>query len=380
MSRSSSSKAPLLGAIALLGACMVQPPATRVQAAEGIVRADGDLEANQISALLDALAPRVEALVPYSSLPEDLEVWIQGQPRLYAFPGSHVDDAEGLWSEHHHRVLLARDADNLERTLAHELVHAALDEPWQMLPGTLEEGLCDLVSAQLCPDSAPRLRAGRLCSAALACGGLKLELRLSWPEDKRLWLARVTLSGEDQGETPQRQVFEVQAGLSSTALTSGTKRGFYGLAFLVMERAEANIGLDGIVELCLRADEQGLDEVPAPWILDAAQLDDEALAWREAAVEQMGPLELAELVKMYPNFAVDALHSWLAEEDLESGWPEGLVAELELLGGPTISLVGIDSLLHSLRKRQAEEILEHLDNPEAIETGPVVGASQSLKE
>ena len=141
---------------------------------------------------------------------------------------------------------LHANADNLERTLAHELVHAALDEPWHLLPGTLEEGLCDLVSAKLCPDGAARLRAGRLCSAALACGGLKLELRLSWPDDKREWLARVTLSGEDQGEKPQSRVFDVQAGLSSTALTSGTKRGFYGLAFLVIERAEAAIGLQGI--------------------------------------------------------------------------------------------------------------------------------------
>ena len=341
-----------------MGACMVQPPASRVQAAEGVVRAGDLMEAHNTSLLLDALGPRVEALVPFSSLPDDLEVWIQGQPRLYAFPGSQVADAEGLWSEHHHRVLLARNADNLERTLAHELVHAALDEPWHLLPGTLEEGLCDLVSAKLCPDGTARLRAGRLCSAALACGGLKLELRLSWPDDKREWLARVTLSGEDQGEKPQSRVFDVQAGLSSTALTSGTKRGFYGLAFLVIERAEAAIGLQGIADLCLKADAQGLDEVPPAWLLDAAGLVDETLAWREAAVEQMGPDELRELVQMYPNFAVDALHSWLADENLGAGWPEGLVAELELLGGPTISLVGIDSLLTSLQDKQMDDSLD----------------------
>ncbi|MEO2144880.1 MAG: hypothetical protein ABGY32_03180 [bacterium] len=354
------SKAPLLAAAALMGACMVQPPASRVQAAEGIVRAADQLEALRISAMLDSLGPRLEALLPNSSLPDDLEVWIQGQPRLYAFPGSQVDDAEGLWSEHHHRVLLARNADNLERTLAHELAHAALDEPWQMLPGTLEEGLCDLVSARLCPQGASRLRAGRLCSAALACGGLKLELRLSWPDDQRQWLARVTLSGEDQGDSPQQEVFEVEAGLSSTALTSGTKRGFYGLAFLVMERATANIGLEGIRDLCQRAETEDLDEVPPAWLLEAAELEDETLAWRRAAVEQMGPEELRELVQMYPNFAVDALYSWLVNEDLEAGWPEGLVAELELLGGPTISLVGVDSLLESLRERQAENSLAQL--------------------
>jgi hypothetical protein len=82
---------------------------------------------------------------------------------------------------------------------------------------------------------------------------------------------------------------------------------------------------------------------------------DETLAWREAAVEQMGPDELRELVQMYPNFAVDALHSWLADENLGAGWPEGLVAELELLGGPTISLVGIDSLLTSLQDKQLDD-------------------------
>jgi hypothetical protein len=63
---------------------------------------------------------------------------------------------------------------------------------------------------------------------------------------------------------------------------------------------------------------------------------------------------------MYPNFAVDALYSWLANEDLGAGWPEGLVAELELLGGPTISLVGVDSLLESLRERQVENSLAQM--------------------
>lgn len=349
----SSSKAPLLAVAALMGACMVQPPAARVQAAEGIVRGDDAAESARVSLLLDRLAPRVQALVPGADLPEDLEVWVQESPRLYALPGMGVADAEGLYSAHHSRILLSRAADDLERTLAHELAHAALGEEWALLPGTVEEGLCDLVSELLCPEGATRLRAGRLCSAALACGGLALELRLQSGSDGRQWVARVTLAGEDQGEDPQRAVFAVEAGLSSTALTTGTKRGFYGLAYLLVSRAAERVGLDGLHALCEEATTEGLDRVPAAQLLEAAGLEDSREAWRSAAAAALGPEELRALVVMYPHFVVDALDGWLHDQSLEAGWPEGVTLQVALPGGAVADLSGDASLLEQLRARRA---------------------------
>ena len=350
----SSSKAPLLAVAALMGACMVQPPAARVRAAEGIVRGGDATESARVSVLLDRLAPRVEALVPGSDLPTDLEVWVQESPRLYALPGMGVADAEGLYSSHHSRILLARDADDLERTLAHELAHAALGPDWARLPGTVEEGLCDLVSERLCPEGATRLRAGRLCSAALACGGLGLELRLRSESDARQWVARVTLAGENQGADPQRAVFSVEAGLSSTALTTGSKRGFYGLAYLLVSRAADRVGLEGLHALCSEAVAAGDERVPAERLLEAAELGETQEAWRMAAAEALGPDELRALVRMYPHFVLDALDSWLEDASIEAGWPEGLVLEVALPGAAAADLSGDAELLDALRDRRAE--------------------------
>lgn len=335
---------------------MVQPPSGRAEALLGVVRGSSDQESDAIGSLLDALGPQVTALVPGAALPPGLEVWVQDEPRVYSLPGAGVDDAEGLWSARHQRILLARDAEDLERTLAHELVHAALDETWGRLPGTVEEGLCDLVSAQLCSDGATRLRAGRLCSAALACGGLAVELRLTRNDHGGHWLARVSLSGEVAGDAPQRAVFEVEAGLSSTALTTGTKRGFYGLAFLLVQRAEQRVGLQGLRELCERAEAQDLEHVPTAWLLEAAALEDDRAHWQAAAVRALDDAALLELVHMYPSFAVDAVEGWLEGEDLSQGWPEGTRIEVRTLEGDAlVDLTEDDRLLELvLEARRAE--------------------------
>jgi hypothetical protein len=295
---------------------MAPPPRAHVYAKQGSVRGENESEALRVSRLLDRLGPEALALLPDSALPGDLEVWVQETPRLYTFPGEGTHDAEGLWSEAHGRILLARGADDLERTLAHELVHACLGSSWQALPGTLEEGLCDHVSTLLAPEGSARLRAGRLSSAALACGGLRLELHLRAPNSGRDWTARITLTGEAPDAAPQRELFRVQAGLSSTSLTSGVKRGYYGLAFLLIERVCAERGLDGLHALCERARAEGYEHVPRPWLLGAAGLDDDQNAWRAAAAASLGTAELVELVRMYPDFAADAIADYLCSAGL----------------------------------------------------------------
>src|SRR4030095_9983937 len=99
-------------------------------------------------------------------------------PALWAFARSAYSDADGFWAEGVGRIHLRTGAERLERTLAHELVHQCAGEMFEELPGTLEEGLCDLVASLACPESAARLRAGRLSSAAFATRGLVVALEL----------------------------------------------------------------------------------------------------------------------------------------------------------------------------------------------------------
>lgn len=306
-----------LGLLALgLGSCLAPPPPTSVDARRGRVRAADPAEARAVGALLDQLVPRVLTELPDSDVGE-LEVWVQETPKLYRSARPASSDAEGLWAESHRRILLGRRADNLERTLAHELVHACLGRSWRVLPGSLEEGLCDLVSSRVTSAGGARLRAGRLSSAALACGGLELELEIRPDEDLELaggppgWFARIVLSGEPQEDDAHLEVFRIEAGLSSSTLAPGTKRGFYGLSFLVIERIAARWGLDGLNEICRQTSDEGLRQVPRGWLLTAAGLDDERDSWRRAAAEAFGPAELVELLRMYPDFVVDSLVGYL---------------------------------------------------------------------
>ena len=309
---------------------MATPPSEVLAFDGGRVRAANTIEAERVEGLLEDLRPRLLEMLPDSTF-EDLEVWVQERPTLYRYATDATADAEGLWSPTHRRIMLSRHADHVERTLAHELTHAVLGESWAMLPGSLEEGLADHVSATLVEDGATRLRAGRLSSACLATGGLEIDVDVTrvQPTDaspariqptRRGWSARVKLKGDTESTDPL-DVFRLSAGLSSTKLDTGAKRGYYGLAFLVVSRIAARQnGYETLQQLCLDASAEGLDHVPVQDILAAADLGDTADEWRRAAAQAMGPEEIVELVRMYPDFLVDALTTYL-----ESLHPSGPV-------------------------------------------------------
>ena len=281
------------------------------------MRGSNQNEAMALSVTLDRLTPELLRTVPNTRSVKGLEVWIQDKPGLYSFPHQSNGEAEGLWAESHDRILLAREADDLERTLAHELVHASLGEDWLTLPGTLEEGLADQISTQLVPEGAARLRAGRLASAALATGGLGLTLEVELPEQASSWVARITLSGSRPSANPQRDVFRLAAGLSSTRVDAAAKRGYYGLAYLLIERIVQRQGLAHLHAMCISAKNQGHSSIPRPWLLAAGGLEDSPEAWRVAALEGMGPLELRELMRMHPDFVRNAVVEHLKGRGIE---------------------------------------------------------------
>src|SRR4029079_15466059 len=110
---------------ALLSGCQVSPPAVREGARAGMVRDADTLVAGEVAHDLDALLPRVLALQP-DTRRSPLEVWVQEVPALYAFKTSSYSDADGFFAEGAQRIHLRAGSDNIERTLAHELVHATL--------------------------------------------------------------------------------------------------------------------------------------------------------------------------------------------------------------------------------------------------------------
>lgn len=321
-------------ALPLLCACLAPPPDVAIHGALGVVRADSQEEALALEAHLASLGTALTAHVPGACLPEELEVWVQDEPRLYHTGLGSNAEAEGLYAPFHERILLSRHAADLERVLAHELTHAALDGTWSPLSGTLEEGLCDVVATALVPEQAARLRAGRLSSAALACGGLRLRVDVRdgrAREGVRLgWSATLRLTSQDQTPTDPLDTFRVRAGLSSSRLQASVKRGYYGLAFLVAER----IGLRELHDLCTQARAEGLRHLPHSWLLEAAALDEDPETWRVAAADALGGEELRELVRLYPGVIAGALAHHLRRQP---GTPrerwQALEGSLQVLGG-----------------------------------------------
>ena len=273
--------------------------------------------------------------------------------------------------------MLSRHADHLERTLAHELTHAVLGETWAMLPGSLEEGLADHVSAALVDDGAARLRAGRLSSAMLATGGLEIDVDVLRPRadvdlataEPRGWAARVRLTG-DAGAADPLDVFRLSAGLSSTRLDTGTKRGFYGLAYLVVAAVVDRGGYAALHALCAEAAEEGLDRVPLDRVLAAAGLDADAATWRARAAASMSEADVVELVRMYPAFLVDALADYV--DELQSEDPVAALRGLDV----RVRVVGSDVRLALDDLPFVEQAVVALLVPIAVEGDRVAAAAR----
>ncbi|MCY2960925.1 MAG: hypothetical protein NTY35_12240 [Planctomycetota bacterium] len=352
-------------AAALLGlsACLAQPPAESASARLGTVRAATRARAEDIARAFDELAPRVVKTVPGAHL-EPLEVWLQQTPTLYSLRASTYSDTDGFWAEGVRRIHLRDSAEQVHRTLAHELVHASLDAVWDRLPGTLEEGLCDLVAARLVPGAAARLRAGRLATAAAAIGGLPLDVEL-WIEDAsdgpltaRGLEARLRIVAEEPETVDPGDVFVVRAGLSTSRATAGARRAFYGLGFLVAERIAARGGLEGLLGLCQAAERDGLESIPAGSLLAAADLEPARESYLAAILEGLGPAELREILRLHPGALVEPVANLLGlGSDLEA-WDDlaGVRGRISIPGSrdAVVQILDLTALRPRLEAESAE--------------------------
>ena len=333
-----------------MGSCQVAPPRAAFQGPEGLIRADLAHEAEEVSGYFEELRTSVDALLPGTDN-RAREVWVQEEPAMYTFSGSAYAEADGFWSESAGRIHLRRNSQSLRRTLAHELVHASLQGPWRALPGTIEEGLCDVVSVMLCPADATQMRTGRLSAAAFATGGLELEVELFMTQmngGSGLRIGRKThmrLQANVASQAQPNDVFSVRAGLSTTDVSVADKKALYGLSFLLVERIVQRVGIVGLYGLCLRASSMGLDEVPASWLLNAADLEGATIAdWRDALRRAFGPEELEVLVQLYPSLLTGSATRFFGgrtQVQLSEGGPSAIAASIRVTGGQTMLDLGL---------------------------------------
>lgn len=304
----------VVAALLCTGACRSTAPRLVLHAEHGMIRADVADSGERVVRLLDELTPRVRALVP-GTRPRQLEVWVQSE--LEVFSGWPLDpDVPAFTLENGGRIhLLEASDEQLSFALSHELVHALLDDDWSTLPSVAEEGLADWVQERLHPEHAAMLRADHLAKASSAFGGLRFGVFASWAAWSGRRLASFTLPGRDPGDEstvdPSAAFDEgdtsVRTSLFQPYRVSVADSRLYGIGYLVVARIVDRNGLRGLHKLCRRAHEEGREQVPAQWLLAAAELEGGAPHWRDAIAERIGPPELAVFAAELAPFLAELL-------------------------------------------------------------------------
>jgi len=301
-------------ALLLTSACRSTAPQLVLHAEHGLIRADVADSGERVVRLLDELTPRVRALVP-GTRPRQLEVWVQSQ--LEVFSGWPLDPQVPAFTlENGGRIhLLEASDEQLSFALSHELVHALLDDEWATLPSVAEEGLADWVQERLHPGQAAMLRADHLAKASAAFGGLRFGLFASWAAWGGRRLASFTLPGRDPSDdstVDPSEAFDlgdtsVRTSLFQPYRVSVADSRLYGIGYLVVARIVDRIGLRGLHKLCRRAHEEGHVQIPAQWLLAAADLEGDAGRWRDAIAARIGPPELAVFAAELAPFLAELL-------------------------------------------------------------------------
>lgn len=293
----------LAAGLTLIGAtsCASAPPPYLALHDLGQVRAESRDQAEQFKDLVSELQPKVIEVLPDAES-RSTEVWVQ-QTLRHRRGAAAPDNVKGFTlisgDARRGRIHLREDTDYPEWFLAHELVHSLLGSSWNTIPGVLEEGMCDVVAAELNPEVAPRIRALRAIEASLFLGKLQLQLsHLRGGERKHntIWFHY------DRGESSIGVTEAFEPGtLEMKQRWAQLPDSLYGLGFLVASRIEDNEGLQGLHSMCRRAQAEGLGTVPFEWLMDAAELESlDALT--EAPRELLGRDEFDEWVGLLPAF------------------------------------------------------------------------------
>ena len=275
----------LCSGLAFLTGCLAPPPRLSVESGHGIVRADNQAPGRMVAELLDELAPQVRARIP-DTRSEPVEVWVQ--KRLAVYRGWPVDSQVPAFTvEGDGRIhLLEGDEIELSAALSHELVHALLGPSWRTLPPVAEEGLADWIQERLNRPVASSLRADHLAKASAAVGGLDFGVwslartqrgrRLATIQFPQSITGAEPLDPEralDVGDADNGSLFQpYQVAVSDPRL--------YGIGYLVVSRIIDRHGMGRLHQLCLEAADEGLDAVPAQWLLEASALQSGPSIWR----------------------------------------------------------------------------------------------------
>jgi len=269
----------------------------------GVARASTRGSADRLAAHLQAVAPKVAALLPgLREKPIDARfVNRLFLPGVRAEMGNSVTGAtiqvgRCTWIELHEKEGPVQE----QRVLAHELVHYWIGPDWAPLPHFLEEGLADNIQDSVVPRGYAKESLDRvlMLSSVLYSG-------LVFDSDGKLLRCMSSfddLVAGERGEAllfsfsrpsfrPIEWVLSVPPGPMGAVQDPQQYSALVSLAYLLVAR----IGTERLHGLCLRARELGKTSLPPEWVLEAAGLPSTVSEpWNRAILQLYGPVEERE--------------------------------------------------------------------------------------
>lgn len=345
-----------LAAVGLVAACAAPAPPMAVTHDWGLVRAETQADAVRFGELVHTLQPRVLDILPGSEARET-EIWVQQDLRhrvgqvvpttVKGFTLVADDNERG-------RIHLRRDTEYPEWFLAHELVHALIGDEWRTLPGALEEGLCDVIAAQLTPAAAPRIRALRAVEGSIFCGRMPMTVEYDAPPgDPHNGRLEIDFHYDRGAADVGLEELLSYDTLSLKRRWQRLPDSFYGIGFVIVERIRVRHGLPYLHQLCLRAADEGYAVIPSAWLLEAAGLDAIG-SLRAAPTELLGRAEFEAWRDLVPGF-----HAYLAAQVFAARFghlgPLGMLEQLDprvrLFDGSSVRLATMPGIVDELALR-----------------------------
>lgn len=303
--------------LAVVTGCLAPPPPIAVNTDFGEVRAERDEDALEVAELLMEMAPQIQEILP-GCQDRRVDVWVQERLRLYRWQ-ERTESVRGftlLANEFDATRIHLRGGGQSSWYLAHELVHALIDESWRPLPALLEEGLADVVAEELNPQYASHIRAHRLFNVSLLTEGLLLDVAWAEPNNgpRRHWPRRgatlrvMVVPGE--GEPTEaidplimRELLSADRSTLHNAFHE-LPESYYGLAWLIVSRITDRVGLSGLHEMCVAATANGHSVIPLDELLAAADIQLETFDARFVG-QQFGYRELRAAAYQRPEIFSD---------------------------------------------------------------------------
>jgi len=169
--------------------------------------------------------------------------------------------------------------------IAHELLHAWLAPQWNELPQILEEGLADLAAVHADPEAG-------VCRRLFHGLRLVTWAGMGWPfhveREGRLEVGMLHMGATQKGLPTLEGMLELDGTSYHEVGGEQNENLLYSVGFALVQQ----IGPPKLERLCAHARDEGLAQIPADWVLEAAGLTRETdQAWAISGQRLIGEPE-----------------------------------------------------------------------------------------